>query len=117
MPKIPGEATLENVEEALEAIDQSVYIYIGDEHDEGWTAAQAAAGALAGLKIFCLAEADRDLISKWVEADPVCEDNPVDEPCGTVFGYGEVPWVFLSWDQAQSSKKLLKWLRRAEQET
>ncbi len=117
MTKIPDEATLEDVEEALEAIDESVYIYVGEEEDEGWAAAQAAAGALVGLRTFRIAENDRDLIAHWIETEPVSEENPVDEPAGIVFGYGEVPWAFLSWDQAQSSRKLMRWLRRAEQET
>jgi hypothetical protein len=117
MPKIPAEASVADVDLALEAIDESVYLYIGDEHDEGWAAAEAAAGALAGLQIFLIAEADRDQVAHWIEVEPLLDENPVDEPSGVLFGYGEEPWVFLSWDQAQSAKKLLKWLRRAEQET
>jgi hypothetical protein len=117
MPKIPGEASVADVEKVLEAVDRSVYVYVGDERDEGWTAAEAAAGELAGLQIFLVGEADRESVAKWVEVDPLLEENPVDEPCGIVFGYGDEPWVFLSWDQAQNAKRVLKWLRRAEKET
>jgi hypothetical protein len=117
MPKIPGDASVQDVEKALEAIDESVYVYVGDERDEGWTAAEAAAEVLAGLRVFLVADAERDALARWLEAEPLSEENPVDEPCGIVFGYGEEPWVLLSWDQAQNAKKVLKWLRRAEQET
>ena len=117
MARIPDEVTLEDVERALQASSQSVYIYVGDEKDDGWTAVQEVKEAFSSLEIFRVDERDKEAVAHWLETEPLLEDNHVEDPVGIVFGYGEVPWVFLSWDQASHPKKLQKWLRRAEQGT
>lgn len=74
----------------------TVYMYVGDEGDEGWDNALIAFGLLARLRIYRVI--DISLIKEWTGSK---------RPTGIVFGWDETPRRLLSKREAEDLRTVL----------
>ena len=80
----------------------SVYMYVGEETDDGWENAMLAFGLLARLRIYLVK--DISLINAWVGQE---------KPAGIVFGWDDKPKRLLTQKEADDFKIVLKAIQEA----
>jgi hypothetical protein len=80
----------------------TVYLYIGEEGDQGWDNARLAYGVLPKLRIYLVREIN--LIEKWVENEKVK---------GIVFGWDDKRFESLDEQQANDFKIVLTTIQKA----
>lgn len=88
--------TAEGVRGPLKDPTFTVYMYVGDEDDEGWDNALIAFGLLARLRIYLVK--DISLIKEWTGPK---------KPRAVVFGWDETPKRFLGKREAEDLKTVL----------
>ena len=87
--------TTDDIKNYLNDDSFTVYLYIGNKKDKGWKIAMLAYGAIPSLRIYLVK--DIGLIREWVG-----DKNPK----GVVFGYDDIPRVFLNKAQAEDAIKV-----------
>ncbi len=97
--------TAANVRGPLQDPTFSVYMYVGEETDEGWDNALLAFGLLARLRIYLVK--DISLIKEWVGQK---------KPRGVVFGWKDQPKRLLSKQEADDFKIVLTAIQEARAE-
>ena len=75
----------------------TVYLYIGEESDDGWDTAVLAFGLLPRLRIYLVK--DVSLIGEFVGQK---------RPKGVVFGYDDKPMRLLNQAEAEDAKTVLR---------
>ncbi len=80
----------------------SVYMYVGEETDDGWENALLAFGLLARIRIYLVK--DISLIKEWVGQK---------KPRGVVFGWDDKPKQLLNKQEADDFKIVLKAIEEA----
>ena len=94
--------TADDVKGPLKDPTFTVYMYVGNESDEGWDIAQTAFEYVAKLRIYLVR--DISLIKEWVG---------LKRPKGIVFGYDDQPQRFLNRQEADDLKTVLRAIRDA----
>lgn len=89
--------TADDVKGPLKDPTFTVYMYVGNESDEGWDNALLAFGLLARLRIYLVK--DISSIKEWVGTK---------KPRGVVFGWDDIPVRFLNKAEAEDAKTVLK---------
>lgn len=89
-------STTHDIEQALADPGTSVYLYVGQSTDLGWTNAQLAEGLLAKLEVFCVSDAA--IAAKWTAGG---------YPCGIAFGWNPTPSRYLSRQETEDLNLVL----------
>lgn len=89
--------TADEIRKPLNDPTFTVYLYIGEESDDGWDNAVLAFGLLPRLRIYLVENIS--LIPEWVEDESTK---------GVVFGYDDKPVRFLNQTEAEDAKIVLR---------